>query len=93
MERIKCGVQGLQISVWYLDNDTLCGTADDLRAAVAVVEKDGPGRGLRLNQGKSLLYIPEDASFAINPLPAEILTVRSGFDLLGSPIDWPMFPL
>ena len=51
-----------------------------------IVEKDGPGRGFRLNRGKSLLYIPEDAFFVVNPLPAEIPTVRSGFDLLGSPI-------
>ena len=86
VERIQCKISGLQINAWYLDDGTLCGTADDLRATLAIVEKDGPGKGLRLNPGKSLLYIPQDASFVVNPLPAEIPTVRSGFDLLESRI-------
>ena len=51
VERIKCVVPGLQINAWYLDNGTLCDTADDPRATVAIVEKDGTGRDLRLNRG------------------------------------------
>ena len=86
VERIKRDVPDMQINAWYLDDGTLCGTAEDLRAALAIVEKDGPSRGLRLNREKSLLYIPEDATYEINPLPPEIPSVRSGFDLLGSPI-------
>ena len=61
-------------------------SAADLTAALVIVEEDGPGRGLKLNRRKSLLYIPEDASSVVNSLPSEIPSVRSGFDLLGSPI-------
>ena len=49
------------------------------------MEEDGPARGHVLNRLKSLLFIPGDAS-SHNPLPPEIPTVTSGFDLLGSPI-------
>ncbi len=86
VERINREVPDLQINAWYLDDGTLVGTADELNTALRIVEEDGPSRGLRLNRGKSLLYIPEDATFPFNPLPPEIPAVRSGFDLLGSPI-------
>ena len=89
VERIKHEVPGLNINAWYLDDGTLCGSAADLSAALAIIEEDGPSRGLKLNRKKSLLYIPEDASFVANPLPPEIPFVRSGFDLLGSPIGPP----
>ena len=85
---MKC-LHGLNINAWYLDDGTLCGSAADLSAALAIIEEDGPSRGLKLNRKKSLLYIPEDASFVANPLPPEIPFVRSGFDLLGSPIGPP----
>ena len=86
LERIKCEVPNLLINAWYLDDGTLCGSAADLAAALEIVEEDGPSRCLKLNRGKSLLYIPGDASSAVNSLPSEIPSVRSGFDLLGSPI-------
>ena len=69
VERIKREVPGLLINAWYLDDGTLCGTADDLKAALEIIEEDGLSRGLQLNRGKSLLYIPEDSASARNPLP------------------------
>ena len=82
IEKIKEEVPSLLINVWYLDDGTLCGSANDLRAALAIIEEDGPARGLHLNRAKSLLHIPVDDPLNHNPLPAD----RGGFDLLGSPI-------
>ena len=75
---------GSKFTYWRLG--TLCGTAEDLAKALAIIEEDGPPRGLRLNRSKSLHYIPEDADGSHNPLPPEIPITRSGFSLLGSPI-------
>ena len=86
VERLKRDVPNLLIDAWYLDDGTLCGTAEDLAKALAIIEEDGPPRGLRLNRSKSLHYIPEDADGSHNPLPPEIPITRSGFSLLGSPI-------
>ena len=61
---------------WYLDDGTLCGSANDLRAALAIIEEDGPARGLHLNRAKSLLHIPVDDPLNHNPLPADIPTTR-----------------
>ena len=86
VERLKRDVPNLLIDAWYLDDGTLCGTAEDLAKALAIIEEDGPPRGLRLNRSKSLHYILEDADGSHNPLPPEIPITRSGFSLLGSPI-------
>ena len=91
VERIRREIPGLNINAWYLDDGTLCRSAEDLCAALAIVEEDGPARGLHLNRGKSLLYIPGDASFDHNPLPSDIPVNRVGFDLLGSPVGPPSF--
>ena len=64
VERIKQEVPGLLINAWYLDDGTLCGSARDLCAALAIVE-DGLARGLFLNKRKSLLFVPEDAAFGL----------------------------
>ena len=69
----------------------LCGSAEDLCAALAIVEEDGPARGLNLTRGKSPLYIPDNASFGHNPLPSDIPINRAGFDLLGCPVGPPSF--
>ena len=85
LERIKCEVPDLLINAWYLDNGTLYGSAADQAdqaAALEIVEEDGPSRCLKLNRGNSLLYIPEDASSAVNSLPSKLPSVRSGFDLI-----------
>ena len=91
VERIKREVPSLLINAWYLDDGTLVGHADDLRAALAIVEEDGPARGLRLNRGKSLLYMPEDTIFDHNPLPSDIPISTEGFVLLGTPIGPPTY--
>ena len=82
MERIK-EVPDLLINVWYLDDGTLCGSATDLLKALAIIEREGPARGLYLNRGKSLLFIPKEDAFSHNPLPSEIPVAREGFELLG----------
>ena len=48
-------------------------------------------RGLHLNRGKSLLFIPKEADHSQSPLPADIPITRRGFSLLGCPIGPPDF--
>ena len=86
IEKIQEQVPGLMINAWYLDNGTLCGSANDLCAALRIIEEDGPARGLHLNRAKSLLHIPECTSPISNPLPADIPITQGGFDLLGAPL-------
>ena len=91
VEKINEQVPGLVINAWYLDDGTLCGSARNLQAALTIIEGEGPALGLHLNRAKSLLYIPEGASPATNPLPPDIPTTSEGFVLLGSPIVSPSF--
>ena len=91
VERIKREVPDLNINVWYLDDGTLCGNPNNLMRALEIVEEDGPARGLFLNRGKSLLYVPADLDAPDNPLPPEIPICRTGFCLLGAPIGPPEF--
>ena len=86
IEKIKEEVPSLLINAWYLDDGTLCGSVGDLCSALAIIESEGPSRGLLLNRSKSHLCVPMDASFSNNPLPPSIPVSRRGFDLLGSPI-------
>ena len=83
-------VPNLLINAWYLDDGTLRGSPDDLCAILAIIEVEGPSRGLRLNRSKSLLYIPPPLSevvIELNPLPsADPIASRGSFNLLGSPI-------
>ena len=89
VERIKRELPDLDINVWYLDDGTLCGNPNNLLRALRIVEEDGPARGLSLNRGKSLLYVPADLDVPDNPFPPEIPTCRMGFCLLGAPIGPP----
>ena len=86
IEKIKVDVPGLLINAWYLDDGTLCGSVDDLCAALAIIESEGPPRGLFLNRSKSLLHVPSNASLSNSSLPPSIPVTNGGFDLLGSPI-------
>ena len=52
IEQIKRDVPYFLLNAWYLDDRTLCGAADDLKSALAIIEEDGPPRGLFLNQRK-----------------------------------------
>ena len=86
IEKIKEEVPNLLINAWYPDDVTLCGSASDLCATLAIIEENGSARGLHLNRVKSLLHIPVGDPINHNPLPVDIPTTRGGFDLLGSPI-------
>ena len=86
VEKIGREVPNLLINVWYLDDGTLCGSPDDLCAALAIIKAEGPSRGLYLNRFKFLLYIPREVPLEHNPLPSAIPIARDSFGLLGSPI-------
>ena len=91
VERINRELSTLLINVWYLDDGTLCGSAQDLLKALAIIEEEGPSRGLYLNRSKSVLFIPKDDVFSHNPLPCDIPVVREGYNLLGCPIGSPAY--
>ena len=86
VERIKREVPSLLCNAWYLDDGTLCGTPQDLDAALKIIEEEGPPRGLHLNHHKSLLYIPPGDDLGSNLLPHDIPVTSSGFCLLGAPL-------
>ena len=88
VERIQREVPGLLLNGWYLDDGTLCGSPEDLLSALAILEEEGPSRGLHLNHSKSLLFLLTDPSC---PLPQDIPTTSEGFVLLGAPIGPPEF--
>ena len=78
-------VPGLLINAWYLDDGTLCGCLDDLASALAIIEAEGPARGLHLNRSKSLLHAVADIPIN-NPHFSNIPCVSGGFDLLCTPL-------
>jgi len=41
LERLQADVSSLHLNVWYLDNDTLMGSSEDLAAALCIVECEG----------------------------------------------------
>ena len=85
IEKIKEAVPGILINAWYLDDGTLCGSQQDLAAALSIIESDGPPRGLFLNRAKSFIYTPANSSIT-HPLLCNIPASSDGFTLLGSPI-------
>ena len=91
LERIKQEVPDLLLNSWYLDDGTLCGSIADLCAALAIIEEDGPARGLFLNRSKSLLYVPAEASCNSSTFPPGIPCTSEGFVLLGAPFGPPSF--
>lgn len=40
IEQIKKEVLDLLLNAWYLDDGTLCGAADNMKAPLAIVEQD-----------------------------------------------------
>ena len=48
IELIQQNVPDLLINAWYLDDGIFCGSASDLCAALAIIESEGPPRGLHL---------------------------------------------
>ena len=70
---------------------TICGSPQDLAAALKIIEEDGPWRGLHVNRSKSLLYIPPDDDPSNNMLPSGIPFSTTGFSLLGVPLGSDLF--
>ena len=70
-------------NAWYVDDGSLCGTPQDLAAALKIT---GPLRGLHVNRSKLLLYIPPCDDLHQNKLPPDIPISFSGFCLLGVPL-------
>lgn len=66
------------MNIWYLDDGILRGSPSDLRAALDVIEREGP-RGLFLNRSKCIPYSSADTSIS-NPLPNEVSMVTEGLD-------------
>ena len=79
IQRINEDVPNLLCNAWYLDDGTLCGTPQDLAAALRIIEEEGPLRGLHVNGSKSLLYIPPGDDPHQNKLPPDIPISSSGF--------------
>ena len=85
VHRIEREVPGLLVNAWYLDDGTLCGSLEDLAAALSIIESEGPPRGLLLNRSKSLIAAPANSSVD-HPLLSDIPVTSDGFTLLGSPV-------
>jgi hypothetical protein len=85
VHRIEREVPGLLVNTWYLDDGTLCGSLEDLAAALSIIESEGPPRGLLLNRSKSLIAAPANSSVD-HPLLSDIPVTSDGFTLLGSPV-------
>ena len=91
VERIKAEVPDLLLNTWYLDDGTLVGSSANLKAALDIIERDGPSVGLHLNRSKSVLFIPKESDPSHSTLPSDIPVTREGFCLLGCPIGPPSF--
>ena len=83
--RINHEAPGLLLNSWYLDDGTLCGSLDDLATALAIIESEGPPRGLILNRSKSLIVAPLNHQVT-HPSLSDIPVCHEGFTLLGSPL-------
>ena len=84
VDRMKHEVPGLLVNAWYLNDDTLCGSLDDLAAALSTIESEGPPQGLLLNRSKSVIVAP--ANFSVDHLLLSDIPVTSdGFTVLDSP--------
>ena len=85
VSRINHEAPGLLLNSWYLDDGTLCGSLDDLATALAIIESEGPPRGLILNRSKSLIIAPLNHQVT-HPSLSDIPVCHEGFTLLGSPL-------
>ena len=85
VRRIQHQVPSLLMNSWYLDDGTLCGSLDDLAAALSIREAEGPARGLVLNRSKSLILAPPN-HLVDHPLLSNIPVSFGRFILLGSPL-------
>ena len=93
---IKQEVPSLVLNAWYLDDGTLVGDLQELGAAVDILERDCPARGLILStrntvtppsEPKTTLWSPQTFTADADPLGKGIPRVNSpGITLLGAPI-------
>ena len=81
-------VPDLVLNAWYLDDGTLCGSAEDLLKGLEILDSAAPTYVLSLNRSKCLFYSPSDDSFILHP---DVPTTHEGFSLLGAPIGPPEF--
>ena len=85
VERIKREVPGLLINVWYLDDGSLCGPAEDLITALAIIEEYYPSRGLHLNKSKSFLFVLKEDDFCYTFFHLIFLLPERGLTCLDAP--------
>ena len=78
VKQIRREVPGLLINAWYLNNGTLCGPPEDICSVLAIIESQGPSRGLLLNMGKSLLFVPTDVTLSDHVLSHGVPTTNVG---------------
>ena len=73
--------------MWIMDDGTVIGNIDSLRAVVDVLEKEGPSKGLFLNKEKSSVWVGQLFSGQADPLGRGIPRADpGGINLLGAPI-------
>ena len=85
---IEAEVPTLAANVWFHDDGSVVGTEEELMTVVAIVQRDGPERGLHLQPDKSSVWSPSPLAPGVkDPLGCNIKQVEEpGVKLLGSPI-------
>ena len=93
-------VPSLKVNAWFLDDGTLVGTIEELKAVVDLVREEGPQRGLILSTAatsapappKSTIWSPGHVGGAEDPLNRGLERVKEeGVILLGAPMGSPAF--
>ena len=69
VDSIQAKVPNLKLNAWFLDDGVLIGSPADLSLALAIIEQEGPPRGLRLNRSKCLFFFFR-AGFSTRQFPA-----------------------
>ena len=85
---IEAEVPTLAANVWLHDDGSVVGTEEELMTVVAIVQRDGPERGLHLQPDKSSVWSPSPLAPGVkDPLGCNIKQVEEpGIKLLGAPI-------
>ena len=53
--------------MWIMDDGTISGSREDVRSTIAIIENDGPERGLLLNKSKSLVWTADPSADKDDP--------------------------
>ena len=81
--KVKAAVPGLALNVWFLDDGTLIGKTDDVRAAERIIREEGQALGMDINHDKCELWWPSHNP-RMHLFPAKIKRVpTAGVELLG----------